>query len=104
MFFIYSPVCRVPKKNRGDFLTALLGANLFSKETGGFAHFGLDETSGEVLLFARFDIEKIAYDEFVAALEMFLDRVAFWTRQAGVLMEESYPAEEGGNRNWALRV
>lgn len=77
---LYSALCIIPPRDKENLYEALLEANLFGRGTGINASFGLDLEMGEILLSLTFkDMDKVDYQDFVNALESFVNHVEAWT-------------------------
>lgn len=74
---IYATVGIVPPEAREGLLLHLLEANLFGQGTGR-ATLAVDPARSEILLFRRFDLERLEYAEFIRDLESFVNLAGSW--------------------------
>jgi hypothetical protein len=74
---IYSSVGILPPADREALLLLLLEANLFGQGTGR-ATLAVDPARSEILLFRRFDLERLEYSEFIRDLESFVNLAGSW--------------------------
>lgn len=74
---LYSVLCPIPPDSKERFYEQLLEANLFGGGTGG-AWFALDSLHNEVLLNRTLKMATTDYQDFVGALESFVNHLESW--------------------------
>ncbi|OIO60650.1 MAG: hypothetical protein COZ46_01295 [Verrucomicrobia bacterium CG_4_10_14_3_um_filter_43_23] len=77
---IYSAVCIIPPIEKEALYEKLLDANPFGRGTGG-ASFGIDLEMGEILITRTLVLDKTDYQDFVNALESFVNHLEAWTEK-----------------------
>ncbi|TDU70725.1 Tir chaperone family protein CesT [Prosthecobacter fusiformis] len=87
---LYSVVARVPDGEEGPVLKTLLEGQLFGREIGAGITFGLDQVTGEILLWSALRERELEPDAFSAALTEFVNWTEHWHRK----LNHSTPLEE----------
>jgi hypothetical protein len=75
--FVSSSLGRLQSAGTEGICKALLEANLYGKDTGG-AIFSIDDRTDEVILFFKVEPETIAYEDFRAMMERYLNTRSQW--------------------------
>lgn len=93
---LYSEIAMVPAVERETFYATLLSAQLFGQEIGDGCSFGLDESSGSILLCRSISSASVEEESFIAAVEEFMNWAEHWQQKLGgqVDDEEYAPDEE----------
>ena len=78
---LYATVGSTPASGQAEFYAALLEAQLFGKEVGPGISFGLDKTTGEILLGQKLRLSSVTPESFLPVLGEFINWAEHWTER-----------------------
>ncbi len=93
---LYSSVANVPETRREEFYAALLEAQLFGREIGDGCVFGLEPSSGELLLCRKLNLANVEPAEFSDALGEFINWAEHWRTKLAAFEKDGKDSQSAG--------